>query len=213
VNREAILQQKQQKTLILYASIMEEVKIRVAAIEAALAGSLPIHGAITREFCFLQLRMLCELIALGCLAAHGDIVATTNLRKQWSADKIIRGLTDLHPDFYPIPLNEDPVRKQFTVINSGYLTKADLLALNGRCGDTLHRGTLKKLLSSGKPPQLSLSEVVTAVNKLLALLSIHTTLLVDGNTILVCMMKSIQNNGNVKVAFGKRGQPIAPASA
>jgi hypothetical protein len=198
---------KQQQTLVLYASIMEEVKIRVAAIEAALGGSLPIHGALTREFCFLQLRMLCELIALGCLAAHGDIVATTNLRKEWSAGTIIAGLSALHPEFYPAPLKEEtvsPGRKYFTAINSGYLTKPELLALNGLCGNVLHRGSMKKLLSSAKPPQLSLSDVAAAVNKLQTLLSIHTTLLVDGNTILICTMKNIQNNDKVQVALGTR---------
>ena len=171
------------------------------------------YNVLTAAFTGLRMG---ELIALRCLAAHGDIVATTNLRKEWSAGTIIAGLSALHPEFYPAPLKEEtvsPGRKYFTAINSGYLTKPELLALNGLCGNVLHRGSMKKLLSSAKPPQLSLSDVAAAVNKLQTLLSIHTTLLVDGNTILICTMKNIQNNDKVQVALGTRDQPIVQTFA
>lgn len=58
----------------LYADLMNEVKVRIAAIDAGtggLLGALP--APIVQEHCYLQLRMCCELIALGCLVAHGDI--------------------------------------------------------------------------------------------------------------------------------------------
>jgi hypothetical protein len=64
-------------------------------------------AAIVREVRFLQLRMLCELIALACLMAHGDIPAvqaSKKLSKEYSADKIIGQLDALHPNFYPYPV-------------------------------------------------------------------------------------------------------------
>jgi hypothetical protein len=40
------------------------------------------------------------LIALGCLTAHGDL-QTGKLKDEYKADKIIKRLQQLHPDFYP----------------------------------------------------------------------------------------------------------------
>jgi hypothetical protein len=60
-------------TINLYAALMEEVKVRVDAFNWLITGRSGLSGSIIRESCFLQLRFLCELIALGCLVAHGDI--------------------------------------------------------------------------------------------------------------------------------------------
>src|SRR5215211_5690148 len=96
---------RQLETLQVYAGFLEEVKIQIASIEAALRGGTPFPGPIVREFCYLQLRMLCELIALGCLVAHGDIRAaqSKDLQKEWSAYRIMDALEKLHPGFYPRP--------------------------------------------------------------------------------------------------------------
>lgn len=69
-------------------------------MDMALAGQTGLPNGAIIEFCFLQLRMLCELIALGCLTAHGDLEAG-KLKKSHKADQIIRRLEVLHPDFYP----------------------------------------------------------------------------------------------------------------
>src|SRR5216683_4237681 len=92
----------------LYAGLMEEAKARIALVVALIDGKVttegtPLSAPILREFGFLQLRLLCEVVALGCLIAHGDIKATqtSRVRKMWEADRIIAKLEDLHPDFYP----------------------------------------------------------------------------------------------------------------
>src|SRR5262245_58960282 len=91
---------KYREALNDYSALMLEAKHRLLAMDAALGGrtGLP-HGAIC-EFGFLQLRMLCELIAIGCLTAHGDL-ETGKLKKTYEADKIIRRLERLHSEFYP----------------------------------------------------------------------------------------------------------------
>jgi hypothetical protein len=68
---------------------MREVKERVGAIEHALNGRTGLHEIQVQEFCYLQLRLLCELIALGCLVAHGHIKETRKIKDQWSANIII----------------------------------------------------------------------------------------------------------------------------
>jgi hypothetical protein len=57
----------------LYANLMDEVKARIDCINVAVQGRTGFPTPIAREFCYLQLRFLCELIALSCLVAHGDI--------------------------------------------------------------------------------------------------------------------------------------------
>ena len=62
------------KMLNLYAALMEEVKIRIDVIKIIVGTTpVPMPSTLMREYCFLQLRMICELIALGCLTAHGEI--------------------------------------------------------------------------------------------------------------------------------------------
>src|SRR5437660_2743674 len=84
-----------------YTVLMNEAKQRLLAMDTALEGKTGLPRPTIREFCFLQLRMLCELIALGCLTAHGDLV-TGKLREDYKADRIISRLQSLHPDFYPL---------------------------------------------------------------------------------------------------------------
>ena len=91
----------------LYVKLIGEVKVRVSAIAGAINGHTGLPSPLVREFSFLQLRMICELIALGCLTAHGGIpgTQTPKMQKQWSAETIMEELEALHPDFYPQPAN------------------------------------------------------------------------------------------------------------
>jgi len=84
-----------------YSMLMEEAKYRLLAMDTALGGRTGLPKGAIREFCFLELRMLCELIALGCLTAHGDL-KTSKLKTSYEADRIIRSLQKLHPDFFPV---------------------------------------------------------------------------------------------------------------
>src|ERR1700692_4768881 len=89
----------------VYASVMEEAKFRALSIHTLTCSQIPLSVSLLREFCFLELRMLCELIALGCLVAHGDIEETKSpaLLKSYNVGNIVKGLEKLHPNFYPSP--------------------------------------------------------------------------------------------------------------
>ena len=58
-----------QRQLELYHSIMEEAKTRVDAINVVLRGPTGLAERAAAEFCFLQIRMLCELTA----PSHGQV--------------------------------------------------------------------------------------------------------------------------------------------
>ena len=114
----------------LYAALMEEIKRRVDVLRAVLDGTYPLPVMPAFEFCYLQLRKICEVFALACLAAHGDIpgVRTKLLQKTYNADFIIKQLATLHPQFYPVPGEQqiNPLTKmviEVVPITTAFLTK------------------------------------------------------------------------------------------
>lgn len=175
----------------LYAALMGEVKVRFKAFDHALNGGAPWPGPITQEFCYLQLRMICELIAMGCLVAHGDITEANKLQKEYAADKIMNALEGLHQDFYPKPHKEmrtGPNSFHLQPLESGFMTKPELISLYRRCGEMLHRGTLRKLLSAKTPIQVDFPEIGQTLDKIHALLNGHRLALIDGRTHFLCTM-------------------------
>jgi hypothetical protein len=151
-----------------YTILMLEAKRRLLAMHTVLEGKTGLPKGVVCEFCFLQLRMLCELIALGCLTAHGDLMSG-KLRGTWQADKIIRGLEELHPDFYPIAATE------------GVFTKEELVKLWRKCGEVLHRGTFETLWSRLRYAD-AIEEIRSWKKKIEALLSNHAIFMADGST-------------------------------
>lgn len=94
-----------EKICPIYARLMEEIKRSHSVIEQILSQKTPMPQMAAFEFCYLQLRKICEVFALGCLAAHGDIpeVRSRLLQRTYSADKIMKQLTRIHSRFYPVP--------------------------------------------------------------------------------------------------------------
>jgi hypothetical protein len=163
----------------LYANLMEEIKRRVDVIRRVQDGTCVMPPIAAFELCYLQLRKICEVFALACLAAHGDIpgVRTKILQKTYNADLIIKQLAGLHPQFYPVPGKQrlDPITQkpvEVIPITSGFLTKNELLSLYGECGNYLHRGSIRQLLTKWEPT-LHFDKVVTWIEKIVTLLNHH----------------------------------------
>ncbi len=204
---------KQLQASQLYADLMGEIKIRIAAIDAGTTASLPHPPAIVREHCFLQIRFICELVALGCLVAHGDIKATQTgrLRKQWAADKIMDELTALHPDFYPVPIKRERTDFGFAVEHTASpLPKTELIKLYGKCGGVLHRGSLKTLLSQKAPIQIHYPDITAIAQKFVDLLSSHLVMMQGGEMIFLCTLRNINDNGKVQVAIAETKTLLEP---
>jgi hypothetical protein len=64
-----------------HCNLMEEIELRVEAIDDKTNGRLRMRAKIAEESCYLQLKMISELIGLGCHVINGDI-ATRNGRIQ-----------------------------------------------------------------------------------------------------------------------------------
>ncbi len=85
----------------LYANLLEEIKLRFGSINHCTLGQSGLPAPFMKEYCYLQIRMICELIALGCLVAHGDIkdISSKNIQGAWSADKIMGTLEKFKSQF------------------------------------------------------------------------------------------------------------------
>jgi hypothetical protein len=209
---------KQLELVTLYQALMEEIKIRISAIDSGTSGKLHLPAQITREFCFLQLRLICELIALGCLVAHGDLEKATRLRNDWAADKIMGELEKLHADFFPISVVQEPgytgkSPHNFKGVSQPPLTKNDLVSLYRECGDYLHKGSLKNLLKGNSPKQVNFPEITKRAQRFVDLLNIHVIGMLGFDKVLICMMQTVENNRNVQVTMAeKRDYPPQPKS-
>jgi hypothetical protein len=183
---------RQQHALNFYCVAMGEIKLRVKAIEDAMNGKTGLVDPLVQEFCYLQLRMICELIAFSCLMAHGDIPETSPVENEWSAHTIVTRLSALHPDFYPIPMIES--RDASGVIHISHrsdldiLTKQELIKLNGQCGDFLHRGTTREVFQNAKRRIVNFDQIARHAQRILDLLAVHSMLLFDGKTIFHCAL-------------------------
>jgi len=158
---------------------MEEIKRRHSVIAQVLNQTIRMPQMAAFEFCYLQLRKTCEVFALACLAAHGDIpeVRSKLLQKTYSADQIMKQLTLIHPEFYPVPSKQtvDQVTQkpiEVTAITTGFLTKDELLTLYGECGNYLHRGTIRQLLGKWEPT-LDFDKITAWISKIVTLLNHH----------------------------------------
>lgn len=187
---------------------MTELKLRLRTIDTVLLNDKVLHGTINREFCYLQLRMSCEVLALACLVAHGDVGAArvARLQKRYKADEIMKMLEEINPEFYPKSVRQQ--RKEgfvhFADFTEPVLTKEELFKLYRKCSGVLHRGSMKRLLSTTDALPASNSDVQGVLKKFWELLYQHHIPLVNGDH-LVCLLENSSDNNRVQVV---RAGPI-----
>lgn len=195
-----------------YARLLDEAKVRLSAIEGLIDGRFGLPQPIIAELGFLQLRMLCEVVALCCLVAHGDLEATrtSKLQKTYLADNIFGRLEQLHPNFYPRPVNVSPIEggHHADPITEGFLTKGELLKLYHECGDRLHRGSLSRFLSSAPHVHTAdLDRVRGWFNKFITLLRSHHVASHNNLAHLICFLSHEQVKGKALVILAQSPLP------
>jgi hypothetical protein len=193
-----------QHQLGLYRSVMEEARTRVDAINVVLGGATGLAERAAAEFCFLQIRLLCELTALGCLVAHGEIEETKTLSKLWAADEIVKRLERLNPTFYPRPVvftNPQPGHWHLEDFpNENYLKQAEFGKLVGITGDILHKGSLSRLAKGRNPAECTIERALHWGQKIVNLINQHRIGLV-GNNFIICALAD--GSGSVSVSFAQ----------
>jgi hypothetical protein len=141
----------------IYLDLMSEIKLRIQVIDRSwhreLAEPMFVHDFFAIEFAIHQLRMICELVALACLAAHDGVAETRSkvFKKAYSASRIFHDLEKLQPDFYPEPVEAVRDEKLGTIDyrhrTDDVMTKSDLEKLYEYCNEQLHRARFKDVLS------------------------------------------------------------------
>lgn len=191
----------EQELVTSYSGLMSEVKVRVGAIDTIVRGKVSLPSPIVREICYLQLRMVYEVIALACLVAHGDI-KSKKLMGTYEPDKILKDLGRLRPNFFPSPVSKvdkgDDVEIS-EIHGAHFLTKDELIRMHGKCGNFLHKGSMKNLLSKKTPVEKNYKDVAEA-SRLQRLLSVHMVSILEEKKMLVCVMNASDRGGAVNVA-------------
>lgn len=95
-------------TLRIYADLMDEVRERVAVINSIIENKMAWANQFVEEVLYLQVRLLCEQVAIGCLIAHGD-VPTRKIMKSYEPSKIMAAMGELNPNFFPKPAKSELV--------------------------------------------------------------------------------------------------------
>jgi hypothetical protein len=202
-----------------YSGLMEEIKTRLSVVRRIVfdgsRGEFAFESYILGELCHLQLRMICETIALGCLLVHGDIAATRagRMQKAYAADWIINRLAKLNPDFYPIP-GEHHLKDGFIEITPPtrpFLTKEKLLNLYNQTARFLHRGTLEGILSPD-PKEIDINQIAIWAAEIRTLLDHHLVSLIDPRHQLFVVMQS-EGDGKVRTFVVERMPGSPPSSA
>jgi hypothetical protein len=171
-----------------YCELMGQLKVRIDALRNMLTREFfAAHPErIALESCYLQMRMITEVIALACLTANGNTPGARSkwIRKETSADAIMNALSSLNPEFYPYP--EQQVRddsggwKGGMMKEGGFIKRKALTALYGQCGDQLHIGSLSL---QGRKTNKGLDHHIKLLNGALAgivgLLQWHTIVTFD----------------------------------
>lgn len=175
---------------------MRQLKRRIEGINRALirAKAEPDDRfqALEMEFCYLQIRMSIELIALATLVAHNEIEGfrRKDLMKAWHASNLISQLQNMSDDAFPRPIRtSDPVDGVADLfIDQHEEQRAALLKIYHLCGDRLHSGQLRTILKEGGKAY-PVSEVREWSGFIVSLVNQHVILLPSGKRMMITFMR------------------------
>lgn len=131
--------------LVTYCNCLEEVKRRVAVGRSITRGHFSTgQEDLDAEIVCLQLRKSLELVAFASLSANRALYmkVRSDVEKAWSANRILKTLQRVHPDFYPRPIRlgrEDEAGvKHFEDVKDSFLTRDDYVVIYDKCSQVIH---------------------------------------------------------------------------
>ncbi|MBA4001225.1 hypothetical protein [Brevundimonas sp.] len=198
-----------------YCALMLDVRVRNDAINNILVEPGLMPPRLVREFCYLQLRMIAELVALGCVVLHDQLPATQvkKLRKDYNADRILKDIEGYEPGFFPRAIERvrevSPGHKEVEPVQPPVMTASDLRRIWGRTGDVLHWGTVNKMRErTDIDPKHK--DVRLLQRKFVDLLSVHFVLTAKETQPFICELHSAATGGVRMVAVGIQLDPSDP---
>ena len=193
-----------QVELGLYQNCLYEIKRRIDVIAEHLNGvTTEKYLIIEVETICLQFRKILEKIALMSLVANKELYAEQNEKfaKHYHAERIMKDLERINPDFYPVPTkrvkHENKV-DEWIEIESGYLTKEELVKIYEKCGGMMHA---QNPFASEKPLKEIQECFPEWLTKICILLDHHHIKLVGGEVVIVGLMEKRDNGLPQAVLF------------
>lgn len=161
-----------------YLKLMHEIVIRLELVSLACNGGLNLTPPYAFEYCYLQYRRICELLALGCLQLHGDLagVKSSAVAKEWNAEKIMSLLQRRHPHAFPQCVVATKMPQGWSyVANSkpNAMNFAEFKSLYHKCGGILHRGTIRSIEAEKVLEKSDYDELIAWSHKIVDLLNQH----------------------------------------
>ena len=106
-NCEWEIKQAEELDIYQYSDIMEEIKLKVEAIQRVMEMPGIINQTRVETAC-LQLRMILELVVFSSLVSNKDAwqKSQDELRRAWNIKKIMGDLRGIHSRYYPEPKAE-----------------------------------------------------------------------------------------------------------
>jgi hypothetical protein len=200
-----------------YLRLMHELAIRMDLVAHACNGNLNLSPPYAREYCYLQFRRICELVALGCLQLHGDLPAARSsaAKKEWNAERIMRLLQKNHPHSFPQSLTRTKTTDGWQLeANSkpNALTFTEFKALYSKCGEILHRGTIRTIEAEGPIGKPEYDQVIHWSRKLVDLLNEHVVARADGKGLYHISLKTEAGGPACSVFTGFSGGAVNVAT-
>jgi hypothetical protein len=202
----------------LYADFMAEIKTRMNVI-----GDIQRHLAtkqkapadfVHAETCFLQVRFICELIALSAAAAHQTAGLTKDILKSWHADRSLGYLSEINPHCFPMPVKmsiQEDGMKHFEVLDGG-LERDGLREIYNACGEILHRGSLKHALNQ-RERVYDLRKLNEWTRSIGTLLAEHTVIVLSEDMVLMVQLDGPQGKVQVITAVADGPSVFEPPNS
>ena len=179
--------------LVAYCNLMMEIRHRADAVSKLEPPCRELIPDFVRvESLILQVRKILELMALGSMVANESAYkeAYEKFEQRSHADRILRDLERINPDFYPRPAKvskseQEGVDHHMELVenpDASYLRKSDFPKIYKKCGGLLHA---QNPFGSQRDYHYYESNIPVWMKKIEKLLSVHVFRLIDDNNSVV----------------------------
>ncbi|MBB3408518.1 hypothetical protein FHT87_002421 [Rhizobium sp. BK316] len=192
-------------TLRIYADLMDEVRERVAVINSITENKMAWANQFVEEVLYLQVRLLCEQVAIGCLIAHGD-VPTRKIMKSYEPSKIMAAMEELNPNFFPKPVKLifSPGRLHLDEYDGPSITQSELVQVWNQCGAKVHKGSALKIRKNhGRQSGGDFQKTLDTAQKIIGLLQSHRISSSQNSQHLIAVLADTSNAGRANVWFAE----------
>lgn len=196
----------------VYIAFMEEIKARLAMVELCIDACRekpPVPSAYMHaEFGFLQLRFVCDLVALGALAIHHPYGLTDELLESWHARRALADLSAINKEGFPRAANvkRGPEGIGIEVEMKPGLTRNGIQRIFDKCGKALHRGKIKHVFEK-RARVYDMDALARWRNSIIELLDSHLMMLPEQGLIVIIHLAG-GANGSASAAISQANGPF-----